>query len=481
MSDRKTIVILTLSEPRRDPRVRRVASALASEGFAVVVLTMTSEIAVERERLDNYDVLRLQQRSSPRQWSMKRVAEVCPAADAVLRQSSKEVMEHDTGLLGHLIPMATGRLKSYVRHYESNLGDSWWARCNRKLANRMRRTFFRTQYNAPQDVMKSVPTQDPFRSAVEIAGIQNTIATNLEMSLRALSLNPDLVYCNDLDTLLAGYIMKDLKKIPVIFDAHEVYPEQFPAGMRCKIWHDFYTNLERSLIHHTDGRITVCDSIGRYFEQMYESPPFLTVLNVPSLEQLPPIDVLRHRNASPVILYHGAYVPYRGLEKVIQAAGMVSMGTFLFRGFGYFKEELRKMVSYYGLEKRIQFVDPVPINELIHYASQCDIGLNPFIPVCKNTEFALPNKFFEYMMAGLAIASSDLVEMRHLTESRKVGLLFNPWEPEDIAATLNELVADPDLLAEYRRNSYEAARTEFHWEREKERLVRYCKEIFASV
>jgi hypothetical protein len=26
-------------------------------------------------------------------------------------------------------------------------------------------------------------------------------------------------------------------------------------------------------------------------------------------------------------------------------------------------------------------------------------------------------------------------------------------------------------------NSYEAARTEFHWEREQERLVRYCEEV----
>ena len=38
-------------------------------------------------------------------------------------------------------------------------------------------------------------------------------------------------------------------------------------------------------------------------------------------------------------------------------------------------------------------------------------------PVCKNTEFALPNKFFEYMMAGLALARADLIEMRNLTDS----------------------------------------------------------------
>jgi glycosyltransferase involved in cell wall biosynthesis len=104
------------------------------------------------------------------------------------------------------------------------------------------------------------------------------------------------------------------------------------------------------------------------------------------------------------------------------------------------------------------------MTELVETASSCDIGLNPFVNVCKNTEFALPNKFFEYMMAGLAVMSSDLIEMRQLTQSLDVGRVFPQLTPRAMADTLNELLSNRDAIARYRQNSYFAARERYNWE-----------------
>jgi glycosyltransferase involved in cell wall biosynthesis len=243
--------------------------------------------------------------------------------------------------------------------------------------------------------------------------------------------------------------------------------------MRSDLWHRFYTILEDSLIRLTDGRMTVCDSLGKYFAERYAAEGFATVLNVPSVAFLPPAHILQRRRERRKILYHGSYSAYRGLEEIIYAARWIDNADFVFRGVGAHGIRLKELTHSEGMGDRITFADPVPVNEMIPAATDCDIGLSPFIPVFKTFEYALPNKFFEYMMAGLASASSDLVELRRLSRELCIGITFPSFEPVDIAGCLNELLAQPDRADEYRYNAYEAARTRFNWEVEEEKFLAF--------
>ena len=51
---------------------------------------------------------------------------------------------------------------------------------------------------------------------------------------------------------------------------------------------------------------------------------------------------------------------------------------------------------------------------LVREASAYDVGLFALPGNSRHNEFALPNKFFEYVMAGLALCVSDLPEMARL-------------------------------------------------------------------
>jgi glycogen(starch) synthase len=303
--------------------------------------------------------------------------------------------------------------------------------------------------------------------------IRSIMLIDLALYKVAATYRPTLVHCNDLDTLLIGYIFKCNHKLPVIYDAHEIYPEQFSEDMRSDIWHHFYTELEQNLIKFTNGRMTVCDSLGKYFRERYGADEFATVLNVPSRAYQPARDVLLRKRQRRKILYHGAYFPYRGLEEIIRAARWVENADFVFRGVGAHGCKLKELCRAEGVEQRITFAPPVSVAEMIPAATDCDIGLNPFIPVSKQFEYALPNKFFEYMMAGLGCASSDLVELRRLSCKLGVGVIFPSLEPVDIASCLNELLAQPDRIDEYRHNAYEAARTQFNWEVEEEKFMAF--------
>ncbi len=173
--------------------------------------------------------------------------------------------------------------------------------------------------------------------------------------------------------------------------------------------------------------------------------------------------LLARHNSVPKVLYHGAYFPHRGLDEIIDATRFIENAQIVFRGMGAYEVKLRERAHEKGVADKVAFVPPVPMTELVETASSCDIGLNPFVNVCKNTEFALPNKFFEYMMAGLAVMSSDLIEMRQLTQSLDVGRVFPQLTPRAMADTLNELLSNRDAIARYRQNSYFAARERYNW------------------
>jgi glycosyltransferase involved in cell wall biosynthesis len=307
----------------------------------------------------------------------------------------------------------------------------------------------------------------------EILGIRSILLLNQVLHEAAISLHPDLYHCNGLDTLVAGCLGKMEGQLPLVYDAHEIYAEQLPKEARSEIWYIFYSALEAKLVRFADRRMTVCDSLGRWFEETYGSGPFVTVMNCPSRKLLPAHSLLGQEIEYPVkLLYQGAYFLHRGLEQIVDASARLSDARIIFRGFGPIEEALRQRVAAKGLEDRVVFSPPVPMLELILQATEADIGLNPFIPVCLNTEFCLPNKLFEYMMAGLAVASSDLVELRRVTEQYGIGQLFDPKDPEEVATVLNSMISDRKRLREYQQASLKAAREVFHWEREQEKFLR---------
>jgi glycosyltransferase involved in cell wall biosynthesis len=438
MPGSQTIAMFNLNATRRDPRVLRIGRSLLGAGHRVIVFEMLTPDGTEQEIIEGLEIRRVPVPTRYEAEDMAEFRSVCRPAFEIIARCDVRVAGDTLGVGRH---GAAGRL---------------WNAVERRWRHRFPRAAF-----------------DPEPDRGDILGIRSIMLVNLALYKVAESYRPTFVHCNDLDTLLIGYMFKRNHHLPLIFDAHEIYPEQLSLEMRSDLWHDFYTTFEQHLIRLSDGRMTVCDSLGEYFTERYGAEGFETILNVPSVVHLPPPEILSRRRERRRLLYHGSYFAYRGLEEIIRAARWIDDADIVFRGIGAHESTLRGLCRAEGVEDRITFVPPVPVAEMISAATECDIGLNPFVPVCKNTEYALPNKFFEYMMAGLGSASSDLVELRRLSCKLGVGVIFPSLEPMDIASCLNELLAQPDRIDEYRHNAYEAARTQFNWEVEEEKFMTF--------
>lgn len=272
---------------------------------------------------------------------------------------------------------------------------------------------------------------------------------------RAAEWQPDLVQAHDLDALEAATLLGERLKVPVIYDTHELWSEQPFVDSKEAVHH--WDSLEARLVAKTSAVMTVNEPLAQILQGRYGLSEVLALHNCQELQSVP----ARPANPKPIALYQGAYVPHRGLEQVIAAAQKTDKVQFAFRGFGSSEAELRAL----DRSGRIQWWDPVPGPEVVQAAAQADIGLIPFLPTCLNHYYSTPNKLFEYMSAGLAVAGSHIPEIARFVNENKIGTLFDPYAPNDIARALDEIV-DSGRLEDMRLASRQATADPWNWETE---------------
>jgi glycosyltransferase involved in cell wall biosynthesis len=293
---------------------------------------------------------------------------------------------------------------------------------------------------------------------------------------------PEALHAHDLNTLPVAAALARRLRLPLTYDAHELYPEMSTLSEReAATWRW----LERRLAGRADNVLTVCDSIAGELEQRYGVRRPTVLLNCPvgggengdeAVETaVGATDMLRARagldgRAEPIVLYQGGFTPHRGLQTLVRSAGELVRGRIVLMGWGRLEEELRELVLQEGIGDRVRIVDPVPPAELVAYAAGASIGVIPYEPVGLNNTYTTPNKLFDYMAAGLPVVASRLPELTRFVEQGGMGLSFTPGDPTSLATALNEILVDPERYARMRARAREAA-LRYTWERESPKLL----------
>jgi glycosyltransferase involved in cell wall biosynthesis len=226
--------------------------------------------------------------------------------------------------------------------------------------------------------------------------------------------------------------------------------------------------LERAFIRDAAVVSAVSPGIAKALDDIYHlAAPSLVVRNTP------PFEAARFRPTCTQVrvLYHGLIAPGRGLEAVIESVALWRPEFDLtIRGPGdaAYLQQLQRLAEQQEINHRVSFAAPIPMTTLVRAATDFDIGLFALPGNSRHNELALPNKFFEYVMAGLALCVTDLPEMGQLIRRHELGRTFARATPAEIAAAIN--ASDRTQLDQYKRNALAAA-AELCWERESERLI----------
>jgi sulfite reductase beta subunit-like hemoprotein len=110
-------------------------------------------------------------------------------------------------------------------------------------------------------------------------------------------------------------------------------------------------------------------------------------------------------------------------------------------------------------------------------AASADLGVH-FTPLeTKQRHFSMPNKLFEYIGAGLAVAVSPGADLRAIVESYDVGVVSADAGAEASAAAINSLT--PERVAGFRQAARQAART-LCWEVEREKLAEHLRPLLEA-
>jgi glycosyltransferase involved in cell wall biosynthesis len=142
-------------------------------------------------------------------------------------------------------------------------------------------------------------------------------------------------------------------------------------------------------------------------------------------------------------IYQGAIGHGRYLDDLLDAAGLMKGVRMTVRVVGVDVSELHREVEHRGLRYCVEVADAVDPGELVQALAGFDVGLMVNRPDSLNDELALPNKVFEYLMAGLAVVAPQLPGVTALVNTEQVGETFTPGSPVALAETLTRLAADP--------------------------------------
>ena len=308
----------------------------------------------------------------------------------------------------------------------------------------------------------------------------------VRMICEGLKYKPDFIHAHDLNGLPIGFVLSRLTGAKLLYDSHEFWSDPVHKGKVPPFIYKILLRMEKVLASRADGVITVSGSIAKELHKnldLAEEP--VLIRNMPaSIKKNVPLRLREDLGISKdktLILYQGGITKARGLFLLLKAFEKVQdpNTVAVFMGDGVAVDELKEKISKHPCKDRIFYMPAVQPNVLLAYTADADIGVHPMVGGLLNHEYALPNKLFEYIQAGVAVLVSDMTEMKTLVDKYELGRTFARDNINALAEELLRLIADKSAIERYSANAKIAAK-ELNWDHEKLKLVALYDKILVS-
>ncbi len=289
--------------------------------------------------------------------------------------------------------------------------------------------------------------------------------------------NPDVIHVHDLPCLKVAVCASRRFHKPLIYDAHELYPE---INTLSRMQKRTLSHMEKRLVRHCDQIITVNPFIAEEMAQRYNIAEPLVVYNaINRPEGFDPTvapNLFRESMSIPagdaILLYQGWMSQTRGLQDLVKAMSLVGDGIrLILMGYGEARAELEEIVRRRRLGGKVHFKEAVDQSELLYWTASADAGIIPYQPIDLNNYYSSPNKLFEFIQAGLPMIVNDLPFLRKVVAGEGFGIVVKLQSPDQYARAIGEMFDVSQGGPERFRPRLLERAGEYDWAKEEKKIL----------
>jgi glycosyltransferase involved in cell wall biosynthesis len=290
------------------------------------------------------------------------------------------------------------------------------------------------------------------------------------------------VHAHDLDALPAAYCLSRIKQVPLIYDAHESYPDQHVG--RIPDWAvSLLRRLEGWLLRRCQAVITVGDRLAASLVER-GARTVQVVGNWKQNERFSflPEEIARAKRdlklegARLVIGYLGALSEERCVTQLVEALRNFPDVVGIVAGYGTLEKKISELAT---LVPNVRFLGKRPasdiplltaVSDAVYYCLKRNEG---------NSFYSAPNKLFEAMAAGKAIlVVRGAGEIGQIVEERNLGPTVDRPDPEQLAQAVRQLL-HPEKLRMWQQNAAQAYLDKYNWNRAERNLMSVYEALWA--
>lgn len=243
------------------------------------------------------------------------------------------------------------------------------------------------------------------------------------------------------DLFLLPYCLSKAGAKPVLFDAREFYPKQREGNLIFDLLESPLRDwICKEYLSRCAKIFTVSNGLASAYETHYGVAPTV-------LRSTPPLRAVSHPkdevDSKPIRIVHvGAANPNRKIENMLEIFRQLK-GSFTFDlylvGPPRYIQKLRRLA---GGIKNLRICEPIAPGSILSTLENYDVGFYYLEPKGLNLMHSLPNKFFEFIQARLAIAIGPSPEMKILVEEFGCGFVAPEFTIEAMARTLDAISSE---------------------------------------
>lgn len=278
----------------------------------------------------------------------------------------------------------------------------------------------------------------------------------------------DIYFAEDLYSLPFVTTIAKLKGAKVYYNSRELYA--FLGGLRNRpLLQSIVKQIEKFFIKKVDLVLTTGVMDSAFLEKFYGIDNTIVIRNIPLYQTSSAIIDYRKMygisDNKMILLYQGVLLEGRGVPLIMRTMVKIPQTVLIILGDGEQKSNFQKLAGELNISGRVIFAGAINQKELINYTAGADVGLSLIENISVSYYHALPNKLFEYIIAGIPVLCSDLPQMKQIVETYQVGESINLSNEVNLYKVLERWIENPNLLVTYKLNCKRASK-DLNWQEE---------------